>query len=452
MGRPEFAWKQAQAFTRLEREFARIRREGCNALEKGTDSELGDLLALIANKNRSADDPFWELLERAFFAEGVRAAACPQKMDEFAKHVAHLLHGLGEHASDWDLSDADTLGRLYRLRYGTRAAYEEALLQANNPDLALFRNDESELRVPTIELHGVRLQSGDLLVSRGGAPTSALISRGNDRPGNFSHVALLHIDDKGRPSVIESHIESGVGVFSVEKYLRDKKLRIMVLRLQRSHPLLATAPDLPHRAAEVALKQATIAPADYDFSMDYRDPSQMFCSEVAYHAYRSQGVSLWKALSSLSGPAAGRWLAGLGVEHFETLAPSDLEYDPQLRVVAEWRDPGALLADHVDNAIVDALLERARGGAMLEVEPLRVGPARLAKGYSFMLNLFGHEGPIPKGMSAASALRVERLRALFETLRDSVHRDVEGYRKAEGHLPPYWTILEFAERHTEPLF
>ena len=36
------------------------------------------------------------------------------------------------------------------------------------------------------------------------------------------------------------------------------------------------------------------------------------------------------------------WLSDFGVEHFITQMPADLEYDPQLSVVAEWRDPETL--------------------------------------------------------------------------------------------------------------
>ena len=45
-----------------------------------------------------------------------------------------------------------------------------------------------------------------------------------------------------------------------------------------------------------------------------------------------------------------------------TLEPSDLEYDPQLTVVAEWHDPGTLFKDHLDNAVTDVLLEDANSG------------------------------------------------------------------------------------------
>ena len=47
-------------------------------------------------------------------------------------------------------------------------------------------------------------------------PTSALIARGNDYPGNFSHIALVHIDSSTRAiTVVEAHIELGVAIGEV---------------------------------------------------------------------------------------------------------------------------------------------------------------------------------------------------------------------------------------------
>src|SRR2546422_8130369 len=82
-------------------------------------------------------------------------------------------------------------------------------------------------------------------------------------------------------SVIEAHIERGVAVSTADGYLRDKKLRIMVLRLRADLPALIADPLLPHRAASLALERARSGHIAYDFDMDYTDPSRLFCSEVA---------------------------------------------------------------------------------------------------------------------------------------------------------------------------
>jgi hypothetical protein len=291
----------------------------------------------------------------------------------------------------------------------------------------------------------VEVRSGDILVSRGGYPTSALIARGSDYPGNFSHVGLVHVaPETGEISVIEAHIESGVAVATAETYLQAKKLRVMVLRPRADLPQLVADPLLPHRAAARALERARAGHIPYDFAMDYTDPSRLFCSEVASSAYRDLGVTLWTGLSTISRPGLRRWLAGFGVRHFTTQEPSDLEYDQQLVVVAEWRDPSALLQDHIDNAAVDAMLERADAGEDVSYAWYALPAARLAKAYSWVRGRLGGAGPIPEGMSAASALRhrafVDRQRALAERLRG----EIEHRAATQGYLPPYWTLVSIA--------
>ena len=118
-------------------------------------------------------------------------------------------------------------------------------------------------------------------------------------------------------------------------------------------------PLLPHKAAEYALKEANSRHIPYDFVMNYNDDGEWFCSEVASSAYKKSGLDLWMKLSSISSKGLMSWLGAFGVRNFETQEPSDLEYDPQLKVVAEWRDLDILYKDHIDNAILDVRLEGA---------------------------------------------------------------------------------------------
>src|SRR6185295_15222839 len=131
---------------------------------------------------------------------------------------------------------------------------EEAMLQHPDSSLPLLEGRREPSATPATTVHGVEIHSGDILVSRGGAPNSALIARGNDYPGNFSHIALLHIDATSHvAAVIEAHIERGVAVTAFEDYLKDKKLRILALRLRTDVGSHAQDPQLPHRAADRAL-------------------------------------------------------------------------------------------------------------------------------------------------------------------------------------------------------
>lgn len=339
--------------------------------------------------------------------------------------------------------------QLYRLVHGGRMALEEAMLQAP-PDAKLpevVRGDDEPSRTPAANILGVTVHSGDILLSRGGAPTSALIARGNDFPGNFSHVALLHVDEQsGQTCVVESHIERGVAVATFDEYLRDKKLRVLVLRLRADLPALVADPLLPHKAASRALAEARRRHIPYDFAMNWHDHDAQFCSEVAAAAYEAFGVRLWMGLSHISSPTVRAWLASLGVRHFETQEPADLEYDPQLRVVAEWRDRTTLFKAHVDDAVTDAMLAEAEPGVPLRYSLARLPLARVVKVYSVALNLLGKVGPIPEGMSAATALRVGDYRRAHAAIASRVLLLAEEFKNQRGYPPPFWELVRLARQ------
>ena len=65
---------------------------------------------------------------------------------------------------------------------------------------------------------------------------------------------------------------------------------------------------------------------------------------------QGKGAALRRGFAEAGGP-------------FVIVQDADLEYDPQLRVVAEWCDPDTLFKDHVDNAVIDVMLEAAERGS-----------------------------------------------------------------------------------------
>ncbi|HWB74938.1 MAG TPA: YiiX/YebB-like N1pC/P60 family cysteine hydrolase [Nannocystaceae bacterium] len=439
-----FAWNADALFTALERRHADAKAAGCNATFDGLVREVGAQLDALASGRAGPDDPRWEALERSVFELFAEGGGCPDRIDELAA-LRSRLRAIVKHASRaWERGQASR-DRVYRLLYGSRAALEELLLQLR-PDDAPRLSFGTDVRsaTPSLVIEGVRVHSGDILLSRGGAPTSAFIARGNDYPGNFSHVALVHVAEDGAGSVIEAHIERGVAVTDAAGYLADKKLRIAVLRLRADHPAVVEDPLLPHRAAATALTDARARHIPYDFAMDTRDHTEQFCSEVAAAGYAAHGVVLWDQLSTFSSGGLARWMASLGVRHLETQAPADLEYDPQLDVVAEWHDARTLLDDHIDNAAIDAMLEQAEAGAVLDHDWRLLGLARMLKLYSSVKVLFGSEGPIPEGMTATIALRAQWLSERHGAIRENLREQIAKLQTSEGRTPPYWELVTMA--------
>lgn len=444
-----FSWNQDRLWDSLELRYRVARTAGCPARNAVTDSTLLRLAVVIDRLETAPagpDAPLLDTLEAAMFASGPLVAACPRPLPEYVRLQGRARAAIKRQSRRWDMASTPARTRIYRALYGSRAAVEEAQLQ--HPDLIepLLRGQDEPSATPSAMVEGVTIHSGDILVSRGGYPTSALIARGNDYPGNFSHVGLVHVDSTGAVSVIEAHIERGVAVASADDYLRDRKLRLMVLRPRSDLPAIIADPMLPHRAAAGMLARARASTIPYDFAMDYTNPDRLFCSEVASSAYRTQGITLWTGLSTISAEGLRRWLAAFGVRHFETQEPSDLEYDPQLVVVAEWRGATSLRQDHIDNAVIDAMLEGAERGDRLGY-PWYVLPAgRLMKGWSVLLGRFGRTGPVPDGMSAAAALRNREFSARQRALARRVVAAADSAGQADGYAPPYWTLLALARQ------
>ena len=153
-------------------------------------------------------------------------------------------------------------------------------------------------------------------------------------------------------------------------------------------------------------------------------------------------------ISRISSRGVALWLSAFGVKHFSTQEPSDLEYDPQIRVVAEWRDPGTLFQDHADNAVIDAMLERAERGEQLDYPRWMLPFARLAKAYSAVLNALGHAGPVPEGMSATAAMRHRAFTKRNAALKARLLDLAAEFKRQKGYTPPYWELVKLAREAT----
>ncbi|HUJ19238.1 MAG TPA: YiiX/YebB-like N1pC/P60 family cysteine hydrolase [Nitrospirota bacterium] len=444
-----FVWDQDEYWEALEATYRTLKQGGCTSAVPALSSKFQKakrILHEIDEARTYPDDPVYRELEAVVFEMGTVVGACNRQVTDYLGLIADMRTIIKKRSADWDMNSASTRITLYRLLYGSRAAAEEVILQTPAGTVPkLVPGKDEPARTPWADVRNVRIHSGDILVSRGGAPTSALIARGSDYPGNFSHIAFVYVDPATRtPYIVESHIERGVVVSTVEQYLEDKKLRVMLLRLRKDLPQLTKDPMIPHKAAEIAYNNATKKHIPYDFEMNYREHSKLFCSEVASAAYETFGVKLWMGISHLSSPGLQRWLSDFGVRYFETQEPSDLEYDPQLVVVAEWRDPETLKKDHYDNAVTEVMLAGAEEGDELSYQWYLLPVVRLAKAYSVVLNLMGKAGPVPEGMTSTSALRNVWYSDKHETMLVRLSAKAAQFNREQGYAPPYWELVNLA--------
>jgi Permuted papain-like amidase enzyme, YaeF/YiiX, C92 family len=444
-----FTWNQDSVWESLEIKFITANAEGCDKIKFAVDSLIKDSELLLKEISADTLDPSDEkfiTLENNIFNIAPLIPVCNKYFSDYINFYSNLRNVVKEQSRNWDMNSTEAKNTNYRLLYGNRIAVEEIMLQLPDNQVAtMIKGVDESSSTSSTEILGVQVHSGDILVSRGGAPTSALIARGNDYPGNFSHIALVHIDEKTKViSIIESHIERGVTISSLEEYLNDKKLRIMVLRLRSD--LISDNPMLPHLAAEYSLAEAKKKHIPYDFEMDINENEKQFCSEVASSAYMKFGITLWTGLSTISSLGTRNWLAAFGVKYFETQEPSDLEYDPQISVVTEWRDPETLYKDHLDNAVTDVMLEDADSGKVLSYDWYLLPIGRMMKFYSVILNMFDNEGPVPEGMSAEAALKNVDYSETHDQIKSKLIFLADQFKVQKGYKPPYWELVNLARQ------
>jgi hypothetical protein len=445
-----FAWNSDSLWQSLETRFVQARTQPAPVLDSAIRlrwlAMQNNYAALSRDTVLLPTDQRLSILLQQFFDIAPLAAARQNNTDSLLHFYNRARVLIKQRSQQWDMNNTATRSRVYQLLYGMRAAAEEVLLQSKLLDFAPAMQVYSEpSATPAADILGIKVHSGDLLVSRGGAEVSALISRGNDYPGNFSHVALLYVDSVTKKALfVEAHIEKGVAMATVEEYIKDRKLRFMVMRPRKQLPALLRNPALPHAAAVRAYQEATNRHIPYDFKMDFSDSVKMFCSEVGSYAYRKNGVQLWAAPSTISSQGIINWLHAFGVENFVTQMPSDLEYDPGLSVVAEWRDPQTLMKDHIDNAVMDVLLERADAGETIDYNLWMLPMARVLKAWSWLQNQFGKEAMIPEGMSAVQALKNNSFVEKHKQLKAATEKAVATFEQQQGYRPPYWQLIKLA--------
>lgn len=224
----------------------------------------------------------------------------------------------------------------------------------NFPDHAFGQSNPHLKRNPKFKNFDLikDLKSGDIILSRGNAYTSAAISALGEYDTQFSHLSVVYRDPKGKLWTIESHIEVGVFVRPLEDHIRDKNFRTMILRYQ--------GPVVARKAAEYIFNKVkkasdTTGNINYDFAFDAEDSSELFCSEVASHAFSEVTNNQVKLpmFSSRITKKKPDFVAQLGITVEESFIPADLEVDPRFDLIAEWKNAAKI----TDNLQKDAVLQ-----------------------------------------------------------------------------------------------
>jgi hypothetical protein len=282
-----------------------------------------------------------------FDVERMRLSAEPMR-----RAVFHLQMAIRDQLSDWHQRGLmtreaqQTLREVFRaLRY-TGEMIDELAVSFKRVDLATHSPrafaepaKDTQFHATTAAGLPIRFQSGDVLAVRGLLTNSAAIARIGEDDSQFSHLCIVHIDEAGKAWVVESLIEEGAIINTLEHALGHGVGRAVLFR----HPDAEMARRAAAHAYEVVKRSRSQGGKRilYDFTMQLTGYRGLSCAKLVRMSYdHASGGKLLLPTFATRFPAANkRFLRQVGVRSRETFAPGDMELQPDFAFVAEWSDP-----------------------------------------------------------------------------------------------------------------
>jgi hypothetical protein len=111
-----------------------------------------------------------------------------------------------------------------------------------------------------------------------------------------------------------------------------------------------------------------------------------------------------------------------------------------------------LAKDHIDNAVMDVMLEQADKGATVKYNHWMLPVARILKGWCLLLNRMGKVGKIPEGMSATQALKNQYIVDMHQAINTATKVLVDKFIKEHQYFPPYWQLVSLARQAYRELY
>ena len=208
------------------------------------------------------------------------------------------------------------------------------------------------------------LKSGDVILSRGNAYSSAAIARIAINDYQFSHISFVYRDQESKDLfTTEAHIEVGSITEPISYHINEKNARSAIFRYKNA--------GIAHKASKliydiVKEHQDSGKNIEYDFSMNYKDNSKLFCSEIISEGFQlaMPGSKYMPKFKSKFSKGMIPFVNVIGVpvnnENIDTLdvfAPGDIQFDPNFEIVAEWRNPKKLEETRSKDFILTKMFE-----------------------------------------------------------------------------------------------
>ena len=201
----------------------------------------------------------------------------------------------------------------------------------------------------------LNFRSGDILLARSSSFVSAVIARIGDDDGQFSHAAVIYVDENAGVKVMEALIGSGTIITPYDEW-RKKNNHSRALLFRHDNEALAKKAALKLYKT-IQKRQVSNDLILYDFTMDDSDSHRIYCAELAEYAYGLAGDSQIPAFrTSFKSFDHHSFLKELTISAENVFAPGDIEVEPSLNLVAEWRNYDATRLSRIQDVIQTKVL------------------------------------------------------------------------------------------------
>ena len=248
---------------------------------------------------------------------------------------------------------------------------------------------------PTGTFSRASLRTGDFFMTKGTTFASSVISRIGRIDNQFSHLAVVYIDDgslfgeknKGKIYVVESEPDFGLQIVSLDHFFQNDKNRIVHYRLNwvGKDSKLTPASDVAAQAAKYLAEKAdvrentfdktktdttmkdrldnvekstgsrSIKHIGYNFGMAMDEENTLFCSQIVSYGLKfacnqpgvkcesfpelgNSGVDIFPFVQSEIVTKDNGFAQLLNITILNTFAPADAEVEPRFAMLGEWRD------------------------------------------------------------------------------------------------------------------
>ena len=271
------------------------------------------------------------------------------------------------------------------------------------------------------------LKTGDIIMTRGTTFASAIIGRIPSVDFQFSHLGFVLVEDgtllgeenKGKLFIVESEPE-GMLISPLDTYMGRDLGRFAIFRM-RNIKNNAQSTDAAVLAKEAVRQMVTIIKSKkivYNFLMDISvppnpaDAKQLFCSQLVQagllYAETQSGMKMEELgpvrpdkISNFNFPLvfsrmdheSNSLIKLLGITSYFTFAPGDVEIDPRVELIADWRNFPVVPKMRIHDVIFSKIFQWMEEGGYGFPENKTLSAVAV-----FAVQAGGQVGQIPSGM------------------------------------------------------